>query len=52
MTDGPLDHFPGNIAAELSDLFPDASEESIAGPVAKQHDGADWDAIQTHGHGS
>ena len=51
MADGPLEHFLGNIAAEFGDLFPDASEEGITGPVAKQHDGAHWNAIETHGHG-
>ena len=52
MADGPLEHFPGNIAAEFGDLIPNVPEEGIAGPAAKQHDGVHWNAIETHGHGS
>ena len=51
VADGSLEHFPGNIAAEFGNLFPDVSEESVTGPATKQHDGAHRNAVETHGHG-
>ena len=50
MVDWALDHFSGDIVAELGDLFADVSEESVARPAAEEHDGVDGDAIEVHRH--
>ena len=48
---GCLDHFGGDVAAKVGDLFSNVTEEGIAGPPTQEHDGVNRDMVEIHGHG-
>jgi len=43
-------HLLGYVVTEFHDLFADVMEESIAGPVADEHDCVDWTFTMVHDH--
>ena len=47
---GCVDHFVGDAAAELLDLFSNVQLEGIGAPASQKHDGVHRDPIKIHGH--